>query len=72
MDEIKPKQRIVGEKRTRVAESLAKQYEKGASIRAIAASIGRSYGFVHRILAEEGVVLRTRGGSRPTRARKRA
>ncbi|ONI71180.1 transcriptional regulator [Actinosynnema sp. ALI-1.44] len=41
---------------------LKKKYEKGASIRALAKLTGRSYGFVHRILAESGVQLRARGG----------
>ena len=34
------------------------------SIRALAASTGRSYGFVHRVLTESGVQLRQRGGAR--------
>lgn len=33
-------------------------YEKGASIRTLAAETGRSYGYVHRALVESGVVLR--------------
>ncbi|SLC01037.1 transcriptional regulator [Mycobacteroides abscessus subsp. abscessus] len=37
-------------------------YEKGASIRTLAAETGRSYGYVHRALVESGVVLRGRGG----------
>ena len=35
----------------------------GASIRELAASTGRSYGFVHRILSESGATLRGRGGA---------
>jgi hypothetical protein len=34
------------------------------SIRALASSTGRSYGFVHRVLTESGVQLRQRGGAR--------
>ncbi|WP_274912527.1 helix-turn-helix domain-containing protein [Streptomyces sp. WZ-12] len=55
--------RITGTARDRLAADVEKAYEGGASIRAIAASLGRSYGFVHRILAEGGVTLRGRGGN---------
>lgn len=54
---------ITGTTRDKLAADLARDYNGGASIRAIAVSIGRSYGFVHRILVEYGVRLRTRGGS---------
>ena len=42
---------------------LKKRYSAGESIRALAASTGRSYGFIHRILSESGVTLRGRGGA---------
>jgi hypothetical protein len=42
---------------------LERRYSSGESIRALAASTGRSYGFIHRILAESHVVLRSRGGA---------
>lgn len=71
MHEIEPKQRIVGKNRIRVADYLKKKYKKGASIRAIAESTGRSYGFVHRILTESGVKLRSRGGNTSRRGRNR-
>ncbi|WP_372974673.1 helix-turn-helix domain-containing protein [Microbispora sp. GKU 823] len=32
----------------------------------------RSYGFVHRLLQESGVVLRSRGGARPGRRAKKS
>ncbi|MCZ0996468.1 helix-turn-helix domain-containing protein [Streptomyces noursei] len=58
--------RITGTARDKLATELKKEYEGGASIRALAESRGRSYGFVHRILTEGGVTLRGRGGtSRP-------
>ncbi|MFA4082052.1 helix-turn-helix domain-containing protein [Mycobacteroides salmoniphilum] len=41
---------------------LKAAYEKGASIRTLAADTGRSYGYVHRALVESGVTLRGRGG----------
>lgn len=61
---LKKGQRIVGATRDKLAADLKKKYEKGASIRALAESLGRSYGFVHRVLVESGVTLRGRGGVR--------
>lgn len=58
-----PRQRITGPARDQLAAELKTRYEGGGSIRAIAVSIGRSYGFVHRILTEHGVRLRPRGGT---------
>lgn len=62
--------RITGDTRDKLATDLRKQYEKGASIRALAESTGRSYGFVHRVLSEAEVPLRGRGGA--TRGVKKA
>lgn len=56
--------RITGTTRDKLASDLKKKYERGASIRTLAESTGRSYGFVHRVLGESGVQLRTRGGAR--------
>ncbi|MFB8267428.1 helix-turn-helix domain-containing protein [Streptomyces sp. NPDC055955] len=55
--------RITGAARDQVAADLKAAYEGGASIRSIAESTNRSYGFVHRILTEAGVTLRGRGGA---------
>lgn len=55
--------RVTGEERERLAAMLVAQYEQGASIRELAASTGRSYGFVHGVLTESGVALRGRGGA---------
>ncbi|GAB3484127.1 helix-turn-helix domain-containing protein [Amycolatopsis cihanbeyliensis] len=57
--------RFTGPERTELAEELKRQYEQGDSIRALADSCGRSYGFVHRLLTEARTTLRSRGGSRP-------
>ncbi|MEU7480544.1 helix-turn-helix domain-containing protein [Lentzea sp. NPDC042327] len=62
MADLKRGARITGANRDKIAAELKTQYEKGASIRALAESTGRSYGFVHRILGESGVVFRDRGG----------
>jgi len=54
---------VTGSDRTKLASDLKKRYDSGESIRALAATTGRSYGFVHRILTENGVSLRGRGGA---------
>ncbi|ANZ36028.1 transcriptional regulator [Lentzea guizhouensis] len=61
--------RITGEARVKMAADLKKKYEKGASIRALAEDTNRSYGFVHRVLSESGVVLRGRGGATRTKTK---
>jgi predicted transcriptional regulator len=55
--------KITGEQRAEVGRELKTAYEAGASIRELAEDIGRSYGFVHRLLEETGVEMRARGGS---------
>jgi DNA polymerase III epsilon subunit-like protein len=59
--------RIVGSERAEMAKDLAKRYAAGIGIRALAAEINRSYGFVHDVLIEAGVTLRQRGGARKRR-----
>ena len=61
--------RVTGADRTKLAADLKKRYDSGESIRALAATTGRSYGFVHRILTENGVSLRGRGGATRGRAK---
>jgi hypothetical protein len=52
-----------------MATALKSRYDAGESIRALALATGRSYGFIHRMLTEQGVALRGRGGStRPRQA----
>lgn len=53
------------DKRTRERQVAAavKMYGRGASIREIAAELGRSYGWTNAALHEAGVTLRPRGGS---------
>ena len=61
--------RVTGADRAKLAADLKKRYDSGESIRALAATTGRSYGFVHRILTENGVSLRGRGGATRGRAK---
>ncbi len=65
--DLKKGARITGSARDKLASDLKKKYEKGASIRSLAESTGRSYGFVHRVLTESGVQLRGRGGATRTK-----
>jgi Helix-turn-helix domain len=55
--------RITGAQRGVVAAKFAKRYAAGQSIRKIAADAGRSFGFVHGLLKETGVTMRSRGGA---------
>jgi hypothetical protein len=55
--------RVTGPDRSKLASDLAERYGAGESIRSLASSTGRSYGFSHRILTEIGVTLRSRGGA---------
>jgi hypothetical protein len=68
--ELAKGRRIVGSERDKLASDLRRKYENGTSIRALAASTGRSYGFIHRVLSETGVRLRGRGGA--TRGKRKA
>jgi hypothetical protein len=56
--------------RDQLLAELRSAYERGASIRTLVASTGRSYGAVHSLLRESGVAMRSRGGpNHRTRAR---
>jgi predicted transcriptional regulator len=70
MAELKKGSRITGVARDKLGLELTKKYEKGASIRALAESTGRSYGFIHRVLSESGVTLRSRGGATRTKKKR--
>ncbi|MDH6193797.1 hypothetical protein M2272_000418 [Mycobacterium frederiksbergense] len=45
-----------------LVEELRKAYERGASIRSLVATTGRSYGSIHSLLRESGTTMRSRGG----------
>jgi hypothetical protein len=67
--DLKKGARITGNRRDKLAADLVKKYQKGASIRALAESSGRSYGFVRRVLTEAGVEVRGRRGAVRTSGR---
>lgn len=69
MAELGKGRRVSGAERDKLTVDLKKKYSAGASIRELAASTGRSYGFVHRVLSESGVPLRGRGGATRRRAK---
>lgn len=54
---------ITGTERHKLGVELAARYHDGATIRDLRDDTGRSYGFIHRLLLEHGVVLRPRGGN---------
>ncbi|TQF66473.1 transcriptional regulator [Rhodococcus spelaei] len=54
--------RVTGGARDAMQTELRDRYLGGASIRSLADSTGRSYGFVRTLLTEAGVALRGRGG----------
>jgi hypothetical protein len=62
-ESLKRGTRVTGTDRSKLATDLSTRYGAGESIRSLAASTGRSYGFIHRILTETGVALRGRGGA---------
>jgi transposase-like protein len=55
------RQRITPEERTAIAEEIARAYRAGATVKNLAAAVGRSYAWVHQILVEAGVEFRPRG-----------
>jgi predicted transcriptional regulator len=61
--EIKKGARITGTARDELTVELVRKYDAGASIRELAEDSGRSYGFVHRVLADADITLRGRGGN---------
>lgn len=61
-------QRVTGEDRQQVTQKVKKRYADGESVRSIAESLGRSYGWTHRIVSESGAALRGRGGANRRKA----
>lgn len=57
-----PEPTQTNESRENLLNQLRSAYENGASIRALVASTGRSYGSIHSMLREAGATMRSRGG----------
>jgi len=64
VEKIEKGKRVTGTDLDALAKELRKQYTACASIRELSGDLGRSYGFVHRVLAQDGVTFRSRGGAR--------
>ncbi|MGP4105294.1 helix-turn-helix domain-containing protein [Nonomuraea sp. KM90] len=64
--------RTVGAERVALAKAVQKRYVAGESVREIATSLGRSYGFIHRLLADIGTTFRGRGGGNRRRGNNRS
>ncbi len=58
--------------RDELLHQLRNAYERGASIRSLAATTGRSYGSIHSMLVESGTTMRSRGGPNHTSRSARA
>ncbi len=71
MAQLPKGRRILGGTRAELAATLKAKYERGVSIRTLAAETGRSFGFVHTLLGEAGATMRQRGGSRPRASTRR-
>lgn len=56
-------QRIVGEARDRMMQTLSKEYAAGKSIRELAVNHNISIGLSRNLLVQAGAPLRGRGGS---------
>jgi helix-turn-helix protein len=54
--------KMANETRDQLLHDLRNAYERGASIRSLVASTGRSYGSIHSMLRESGTTMRSRGG----------
>jgi hypothetical protein len=52
----------LNQSRDQMLNELRNAYERGASIRTLVASTGRSYGSIHSMLRESGTTMRSRGG----------
>ena len=63
MARITKGQRISGEQRQQLMSEFVERYRAGETIRQLAESSGRSYGFVQGMLKEAGVAFRSRGGA---------
>ncbi|MER5645776.1 helix-turn-helix domain-containing protein [Streptosporangium sp. NPDC002524] len=56
--------RVSGAERENLVAEMKPRCLAGKSVRMLATAAGRSYEFVHRLLAEAGVALRTAEGGR--------
>lgn len=55
---------VRGKDREELVKYSIKLYKSGRSIREIGKQLNRSYSSIHRLLEENGVALRSKGGKR--------
>ena len=60
--ELPRRVRLVGDSRLNLAAEMKLRYERGKSIREVAAHFEKSYGITHQLLSEAGAEFRSRGG----------
>jgi hypothetical protein len=60
----------VADQKETIKPEIISRYRSGYSIRAIAEAVGRSYGFVNRIISDSDTPMRPQGGARIRSARK--
>ncbi|WP_075003534.1 helix-turn-helix domain-containing protein [Streptomyces qinglanensis] len=58
---VKRRSEVVSAARAKLSAELMRRYNAGESIRSLADATGRSYGFVYRLLSQEGVLRRRSG-----------
>ena len=51
--------------RQALTRHLVRRYEQGASLTELSEDVGRSFGYVRRLLLDAGTTLRPRGGYHP-------
>jgi hypothetical protein len=67
LPDLKKSARITGAAQVKLASDVKKQYERGRNIRELAARHARPYGFIHRMLVDNEVAVRRRGGDTRTK-----
>lgn len=64
---MKKHEHVIGSVRVELGRRIKTMYEAGMSLRQISRELNWSYGAVHRLANEAGVVMRSRGGNNRSR-----
>lgn len=65
----KKRKQLTGPAREKAKDTAKRLYEQGATVRAVGAELGLSYGGAYRLLKDSGVTFRGRGGMPGKKAR---
>lgn len=60
---VEPHKRLTPEQRSSLGLELKAKYESGATLRELSEQSGRSFGWIHKVLEENGTQMRPRGGN---------